>query len=161
MAQYVTVKEKAELAKPYEAKAISHWRNRLTDFQQATLEHTENIVYGMALEGALVKDIVAFFQINKGDFDQLFGAVYDSARAELAITIKKNQLRILKANKQPQAQALLGKLFADQTEVAALEAPVQDNDVNITVSVVGADGKVGSIMNAPDLPSNVTPSTTH
>lgn len=137
---YITKAEQAAQNKPYEPKGASHWRNRLTDWEKQAFEVCEDIVYGMTMDGASQRDIADYFNLKFDEFRVTFKHVLTMARADLAITIKKNQIKLLKSNKMPQAQALIGRLFAGQSEnEASTEVEPTADGVSINVRVVRSD----------------------
>ena len=112
----------------YTPKPSNAWRVRLTAAQQYAIEKMEDIVYTMVLDGANKKTCCDFWDLDWTNFNTLYGRVYSLARAELAMKVTRNQIKILGSSKMPLAQAMMGKLFADQSEGSTTQVNVEGTD---------------------------------
>lgn len=111
-------------ARKYHAKPHRDWRDRLRDYSHLLddekaeqLEHIRDVVYGIVLDtGADIKTISKFFGWDFDVAKAILQPTYDTAKAELKLTVLAHLLDFDFNTKQALAKMHLGRHYADQTE---------------------------------------------
>lgn len=123
----------------------TEWRARIKEWQELPdqtaeerLQRLEEMVYGVVLRtGASIAEIVNLFAFPDGPARRQLGPVVAAARAELALSLKANQIKAaLKDTAHPIAMIWAGKNFAGQSDNGPVSDAVPGDDVKISVSIV-------------------------
>ena len=111
-------------ARKYHAKPHTDWRDRLRDYshllddeQSKQLDHIRDVVYGIVLDtGADIRTISKYFGWDFEVAKALLQPTYETAKAELKLTVLAHLLEFDFSTKQAMAKFHLGRNYADQTE---------------------------------------------
>jgi hypothetical protein len=98
------------------------WRDRLDAAKKMTADELCDVVYALALEGAPLTHIAAYYGLDHRELGKVAGDAWNVANAELIIAIFRDQIMTALHTKQMLAKIYVGKQFAGQRDSEPLTA---------------------------------------
>lgn len=120
----------------YEVKADGVWRQRSVDFLLLVEDKMADVIYSMAKDGADWQHIAAFFSADVNLLKHKFTQPFSSAKAELALAIRKHTITAAFNSKMPVMTIWAGKQFAGLSDENAGLTSGIEGAVQLSVSVI-------------------------